>query len=67
MFYKKDFIEGIHYYLQNGLVIMTEEYHKQRGYCCGSGCKHCAYEPQNTKDNKILKNNPTQTYNNNNK
>jgi hypothetical protein len=41
---KKQFIEGIHYYLDNGRVIMTEVYHKERGYCCGSGCKHCPYE-----------------------
>ena len=41
---KKQFIEGVHYYLDNGRVIMTEVYHKERGYCCGSGCKHCPYE-----------------------
>jgi hypothetical protein len=56
MFNKKEFIEGIHYYLQDGLVIMTEEYNKQRGSCCGNDCKHCCYEPKNVKDNKKLKN-----------
>ncbi|MGZ8557678.1 MAG: DUF5522 domain-containing protein [Chitinophagaceae bacterium] len=37
-------IEGIHYYINGeGLVVMTEKYHLERGYCCGNGCKHCPY------------------------
>lgn len=40
----KEFIEGIHFYLDNGRVIMTELYLKERGYCCGNKCKHCPYE-----------------------
>jgi hypothetical protein len=43
---KKRFEEGLDYYLENGSVIMTEDYHINRGYCCGSGCRHCAYEPR---------------------
>jgi hypothetical protein len=54
---KKEFIEGVHYYLQNGMVIMTEKYHKQRGFCCGNGCKHCCYEPKHIKNNKKLSDN----------
>jgi hypothetical protein len=54
---KKEFIEGVHYYLQDGMVIMTEEYHKQRGFCCGNGCKHCPYEPKHIKNNKKLSDN----------
>jgi hypothetical protein len=52
---KKEFIQGIHYYLQNGLIIMTEKYHIEKGSCCGGVCKHCPYEPKNLKDNKNLK------------
>jgi hypothetical protein len=52
---KKEFIEGIHYYLENGLIIMTEKYHIERGQCCGSGCKHCPYEPKKEKGNKKIK------------
>lgn len=38
-------IEGIHYYInKEGLVVLTEKYHLDRGYCCGNGCKHCPYE-----------------------
>ena len=37
-------VEGIDYYFnEEGLLVMTAEYHLKRGYCCGSGCKHCPY------------------------
>jgi hypothetical protein len=53
----KDFIEGIHYYLDNGKVVFTEKYHLERGHCCGSkgGCRHCPYEPKGVKGNKNVK------------
>lgn len=35
--------EGLHYYLEHGRWVMTEFYLLQRGYCCGNGCRHCAY------------------------
>ena len=47
---KKRFEEGLDYYLYDGSIIMTEEYHINRGYCCGSGCKHCPYDPIHTRD-----------------
>lgn len=53
---KKDFIEKIHYYLENGKIVFTEQYHINRGFCCGKGCRHCAYEPKHIKGNKKLKN-----------
>jgi hypothetical protein len=27
----------------SGLIVFTEAYHLRRGYCCGSGCRHCPY------------------------
>lgn len=30
-------IEGEH-------VVFTAEYHRRRGYCCGSGCRHCPFD-----------------------
>ena len=49
-------IEGIHYYYNDkGLVVLTEAFHRQRGYCCGNGCLHCPFdfsfvpEPRKTK------------------
>lgn len=35
--------EGKDYYIENGLYVFTALYHKKRGYCCGSGCRHCPY------------------------
>ena len=36
--------EGIDYYIDSeGMFVFTEEYHRKRGYCCESGCKHCPY------------------------
>lgn len=31
------------YYIENGYLVFTEKYLKSRGYCCGSGCRHCPY------------------------
>lgn len=32
------------YYInEQGLMVFTAKYHLKRGYCCGSGCKHCPY------------------------
>ena len=45
------------YYLENGRVVFTPEYHLQRGDCCGSGCRHCPYEPKYIKGNKNIKQN----------
>jgi len=36
-------VENVHYYMDKGLLVFTELNHIQRGYCCGSGCRHCAY------------------------
>jgi hypothetical protein len=43
------------YYNEQGNMVMTEDYHKRRGSCCGSGCRHCPYEPLHQKGNKNLK------------
>ncbi len=39
--------QGEDYYFENGFLVMTEAYHKKRGYCCGSGCRHCPFEHAN--------------------
>jgi len=31
------------YFDPDGLMVFTAEYHLRRGYCCGSGCRHCPY------------------------
>jgi hypothetical protein len=40
---KPKFAEGVDYYFENGLMVLTEHFLKKRGYCCGSGCRHCPY------------------------
>lgn len=39
----RELIEGIDYYLEDGLMVFTAEYLRERGYCCTSGCRHCPY------------------------
>ncbi|WP_297335957.1 DUF5522 domain-containing protein [Algoriphagus sp.] len=34
---------GDYYFNEQGLMVFTEQYHLNRGYCCGSGCRHCPY------------------------
>ena len=36
-------LPGDCYFDASGLVVFTEAYHLRRGYCCGSGCRHCPY------------------------
>ena len=46
-------IENIHYYLnEEGLIVFTEKYLRERGYCCGNGCKHCPYKYENVPEPK---------------
>lgn len=43
---RRKFIEGVDYYFDDGLIVMTEHYLLERGFCCGNGCRHCPYEVQ---------------------
>jgi hypothetical protein len=36
-------VEGIDYYTENGFVVFTAHYLRNRGFCCESGCRHCPY------------------------
>lgn len=36
-------VEGEDFYREGGYVVFTARYHLRRGYCCGSGCRHCPY------------------------
>jgi hypothetical protein len=48
--------EGIDYYIsKQGYRVMTENYLRQRGWCCGNGCLHCPYTPRAVKGNRNLK------------
>jgi len=34
---------GDYYFSEEGYLVFTEQYHKKRGYCCQSRCRHCPY------------------------
>lgn len=54
--YGDELIRGIDYELSpEGYRIMTEKYLKERGFCCGNGCKNCPYHPKATKGNTSLR------------
>jgi hypothetical protein len=43
-----ELIEGTDYYINaDGFVVLTEKYHREKGYCCGMGCLHCPYNFEN--------------------
>ena len=41
---KPEFIENEDYYFENGLMVLTEHFLKNRGYCCENNCRHCPYK-----------------------
>ncbi|MBL7744748.1 MAG: hypothetical protein JNN00_14850 [Chitinophagaceae bacterium] len=44
----QELIEGVHYYMNDqGYVVLTRQYHLERGYCCGNGCLHCPFRYEN--------------------
>ncbi len=38
------FVEGVDFYFDEGLMVLTAHYLLSRGFCCGNNCKHCPYE-----------------------
>ena len=47
---RESFVEGVDYYFENGLMVLTAHFLIKRGYCCGNGCRHCPYS-----EKKIVK------------
>ncbi|HEV8593490.1 MAG TPA: DUF5522 domain-containing protein [Pyrinomonadaceae bacterium] len=43
-------VEGIDFYFENGLMVLTETYLLKRDYCCGNACRHCPYGHVNVPD-----------------
>lgn len=31
------------FYIEDGRMVFTEQFHLRRGKCCGNGCRHCPY------------------------
>lgn len=40
---QEKFVEGLDYYYEDGLFVLTEHFLRKRGYCCENGCRHCPY------------------------
>ena len=47
-------------YLENGLLVFTAAHHLKRGSCCGSGCRHCPYEPRHVEGSRDVPRNVTE-------
>jgi hypothetical protein len=43
-------LEPEDYYFEGPNLVFTAAYHLKRGYCCGSGCRHCPYEDRKKAD-----------------
>jgi hypothetical protein len=64
----QNLIEGEdYYYNEQGYIVLTEQFHLKKGYCCGNGCKHCPYdyeavpEPKRSEILSTFVNNPNNT------
>jgi hypothetical protein len=44
------------YYFEGNNIVFTEAHHRKRGFCCGSGCRHCCYDPKHQRGNTKMKN-----------
>ncbi|MBK6730586.1 MAG: hypothetical protein IPG60_06320 [Bacteroidetes bacterium] len=48
--------ENIDYYIDiSGLLVFTEKYLLDRGYCCNNGCRHCPYKSNENNNSELIK------------
>jgi hypothetical protein len=43
------------YYLEDGFCVFTSTYLVRKGSCCGSGCRHCPYQPKHSRGSVKLR------------
>ena len=36
-------VQGVDFYIDGGKFVFTSTYHRKRGFCCNSKCRHCPY------------------------
>lgn len=36
-------VKGADFYIEKGRYVFTEQFLRNRGHCCESGCRHCPY------------------------
>jgi hypothetical protein len=39
-------VEGLDFYFEEGLMVLTRRYLLNRGFCCDNGCRHCPYSKE---------------------
>jgi len=40
------FVEGVDYYFEKGLMVLTAHFLLKRGYCCENDCRNCPYRQE---------------------
>ena len=40
---EQTFVEGLDFYFEKGMMVLTKRYLLNRGYCCENSCRHCPY------------------------
>ena len=48
-------VQSKYFYMDEGKMVLTEQFLKDRGYCCGQKCCHCPYWPKYQYSNTKLK------------
>ncbi len=43
----QDLVEGVDFYYEGGLLVLTKNYLLKRGRCCANGCRNCPYPKEN--------------------
>ncbi|MCP9496144.1 MAG: DUF5522 domain-containing protein [Pyrinomonadaceae bacterium MAG19_C2-C3] len=47
-------VEGVDYYFDAGLMVLTAHYLRRRGYCCANECRHCPYDKTPDEANDVI-------------
>lgn len=48
-------VAGVDFYVEDGKVVFTAAYHRKRGYCCNSRCRHCPYGTSATEASPVIR------------
>jgi len=43
---QEKFVEGVDFYFENGLMVLTKHFLEKRGFCCLNNCRNCPYPKQ---------------------
>ena len=45
------FVEGLDFYFEDSLMVLTRRYLLNRGHCCDNRCRHCPYDNHDDHEN----------------